>query len=252
MPFIIARYHLLKLLRSVKKGHYLMIGIGIVAGLAYGSIIIAKQPKQNKQTQISNDQAVNEVDQPPRASSPLQIIKDTLSGENKKLKERLQNAEQSATATKSDLSKTQTQLDKTKQEKVSLEAKLSTQEKNQTQIKSELTKTQSDLTKTQQSLDTKKTEFDKLSKDLTVKQAEIDKAKRGLALFDTMKSDLDQYQKFKVDALNKSLASISAQNNGDFTQAQNLLGEAATATKSANSYNDKVQDTINKIKTGNY
>jgi len=249
MSFIIARYQLLKLLQSIKKSHYLTIGIGLVAGLVYGSFIFVKQ---HQKTQISKTEAVDQEGEQSRDSSPLQIIKDTLSGETKKLKERLQNAEQSAAATKSNLSKTQTELDKTKQEKTTLEEKLSTQEKSQTQIKSELTQTQSDLAKTKQSLDAKKTELVKLTKDLTGKQAEIDKAKRGLALFDNVKSDLDQYQKFKVDALNKSLASISAQNNGNFTEAQSLLGEAATATKSANGYNDKVQDTINKIKTGNY
>ncbi|MFY9484590.1 MAG: hypothetical protein WAP74_03135 [Patescibacteria group bacterium] len=248
MSFI-NRYHLLKLQQSIKKSHYLTIGIGLVLGIIYGRVIFEKQ---HTQTQKPSVEPANQVSSQPQASSPLQIIKDSLSGENKKLKERAQSAEQSAATTKSNLSKTQTELDKAKQEKLTLEEKLSAQEKSQTQTKSELTQVQSDLTKTKQSLEAKKTELDKATKDLAGKQTEIDKAKRGLALFETVKSDLDQYQKFKVDALNKSLASISAQNNGDFTQAQSLLGEAATATKAANSYNDKVQDTINKIKSGNY
>ncbi|MBI3260822.1 hypothetical protein HYZ64_00410 [Candidatus Berkelbacteria bacterium] len=248
MP-LINRYQILKLKQSIRKSHYLTIGIGLILGLVYGSVIFKKQ---HTQTQNPTTESVNQADQQPRASSPLQIIKDTLSGENKKLQEKLRAAELSRTTTQSNLDKTKTDLEKTLSDKKQLEEKVLTQEKSQVEVKAELTKTQLDLTKTQQSLEAKKTELSQLAKDLTGKQAEIDKAKRGLALFETMKSDLDQYQKFKVDALNKSLASISAQNNGDFTQAQSLLGEAATATKSANTYNDKVQDTISKIKSGNY
>ena len=226
-----------------------MIGIGLVAGLVYGTRHFVKQ---HKPTQSPSVEPANQVSSQPQASSPLQIIKDSLSGENKKLQEKLRAAELSKTTAQSNLDKTKTDLEKTRSDKKQLEEKVSTQEKSQAQVKAELIKTQLDLTKTQQSLEAKKTELSQLSKDLTGKQEEIDKAKRGLALFETVKSDLDQYQKFKVDALNKSLASISAQNNGDFTQAQSLLGEAATATKAANSYNDKVQDTISKIKSGNY
>lgn len=248
MP-LINRYQILKFQQSIRKSHYLTIGIGLILGIIYGSVIFTKQ---HTQTQKPSAEPANQVSSQPQASSPLQIIKDTLSGENKKLQEKLRAAELSRTAAQSNLDKTKTDLENTRTEKKQLEEKVSTQEKSQTQVRSELTKTQSELTKTQQNLEDKKAELSQLSKNLTGKQAEIDKAKRGLALFDTMKSDLDQYQKFKVDALNKSLASISAQNNGDFTQAQSLLGEAAAATKSANTYNDKVQDTINKIKSGTY
>lgn len=158
----------------------------------------------------------------------------------------------SVNAKNTELAEIKSLLSKTEEGRKQLEGIKVSLEQDKTKLTEDNSKLNEKANAIQADLDAKQASLAQATNDLAAKQSALTKAQRGIALFDSVKTQFDQYNVNLQKAGENILNAIAAENMGDDASAQNYINQAQSySSKSTANYN-QIISILNKIKSGNY